>query len=63
MNIEIIVEGKGSVSISQKGAMGRLDLEKLTAKAHALVNSSLPRKSSRLGFTSGSSLDTEVVDE
>lgn len=64
MNIEVIVEGRGAVTISQKGSFTRLDLEKLTAKAHALANSSTPKKAAtRLGFTAGSSLDTEVVDE
>lgn len=62
MNIEVIVEGKGSVTISQKGNFSRLELEKLTAKAHALANSSTTKKS-RLGFTAGSSLDSEVVEE
>ena len=63
MNIEVIVEGKGSVTISQKGTLSRLDLEKLTAKAHALANSSTAKKSGRLGFTAGSSLNSEVAEE
>lgn len=62
MNIEVIVEGKGAVTISQKGSFSRLDLEKLTAKAHALANSSTPKKTSRLGFGGGQSLGTEVEE-
>jgi hypothetical protein len=63
MRIEVIVEGKGAVTIDQKGSFARLDLEKLTARAHALANSSVPRKSDRIGFSAGSSLDAEVVEE
>lgn len=63
MNIEVIVEGKGSVTISQKGSFPRLDLEKLTKQAHALANSSETKKPGRLGFTAGTSLDSEVVEE
>jgi len=60
MRIEVIVEGKGAVTIDQKGSMSRLDLEKLTAKAHTLANSSVPKQGNRLGFASGTSLGTEV---
>lgn len=63
MNIEVTVEGKASLTVSQEGVWSRRDLEILTTKLHALANASTVGKNSRVGFSSGSSLDTEVVEE
>lgn len=63
MNIEVTVEGKASITVSQDGSLSPRELDRLASKLHALANSSTVGKASRVGFTAGSSLDTEVVEE
>lgn len=63
MNIEVTVEGRASITVSQDGSLSPRELDRLASKLHALANSSTAGKASRIGFSSGASLDTEVVDE
>lgn len=63
MNIEVTIEGKASISVAQEGVWSRRDLEALTTKLHSLANASATGKPSRVGFSGGSSIDTEVVEE
>jgi hypothetical protein len=58
VQIEVIVEGKGSITIAQKAELTRKDLGKLTSHCVDLLKGA--RATQKLGFGAGSEFHDEV---
>lgn len=61
VQIEIIVEGKGAITINQKVELDPKRLQKLTAHCVELLNGT--SKSQRFGFSAGSDFHDEVAGD
>lgn len=61
MQIEVIVNGKGSITIAQKVDLDRKALQKLTRHCTDLLKGA--RKAEQYGFDGGASLNSEIAED